>query len=148
MSEARKTPQSHFTGPVVIDPLTRIEGHLRIEVEVKDGRVSEARSVGTLYPVSYTHLPALRGFFVSAAQGPPRQNGPERLPRPVFYSANSSLMMLAFQTTLSPSGSRVRPGAFQQDVYKRQPEEAGTLPGMFDEERRSGRCPPRKAISD
>lgn len=25
------------------------EGHLRIEVEVKDGRVSEARSVGTLY---------------------------------------------------------------------------------------------------
>ena len=38
MSEARKTPQSHFTGPVVIDPLTRIEGHLRIEVEVKDGR--------------------------------------------------------------------------------------------------------------
>lgn len=44
MSEARKTPQSHFTGPVVIDPLTRIEGHLRIEVEVKDGRVSEARS--------------------------------------------------------------------------------------------------------
>ena len=49
MSEARKTPQSHFTGPVVIDPLTRIEGHLRIEVEVKDGRVSEARSVGTLY---------------------------------------------------------------------------------------------------
>ena len=49
MSEARKTPQSHFTGPVVIDPQTRIEGHLRIEVEVKDGRVSEARSVGTLY---------------------------------------------------------------------------------------------------
>ena len=49
MSEAIKTPQSHFTGPVVIDPLTRIEGHLRIEVEVKDGRVSEARSVGTLY---------------------------------------------------------------------------------------------------
>ena len=37
MSEARKTPQSHFTGPVVIDPLTRIEGHLRIEVKVKDG---------------------------------------------------------------------------------------------------------------
>ena len=29
-----------------------------------------------------------------------------------------------------------------------RPEEAGTLPGMFDEERRSGRCPPRKAISD
>ena len=65
-------------------------------------------------PRSNPDAPALRGFFVSAAQGPPRQNGPERLPRPVFYSANSSLMMLAFQTTLSPSGSRVRPGAFQQ----------------------------------
>lgn len=46
---SQKNTQSHFTGPVVIDPLTRIEGHLRIEVEVKDGRVSEARSVGTLY---------------------------------------------------------------------------------------------------
>lgn len=29
-----------------------------------------------------------------------------------------------------------------------RPEEAGALPGTFDEERRRGRCPPRKAISD
>ncbi len=49
MSEVRKTPQSNFTGPVVIDPLTRIEGHLRIEVEVQNGRVKDARSVGTLF---------------------------------------------------------------------------------------------------
>lgn len=49
MSEVRKTPQSSFTGPVVIDPLTRIEGHLRIEVEVQNGRVKDARSVGTLF---------------------------------------------------------------------------------------------------
>ena len=62
----------------------------------------------------YPRCPGPPGLFVSTAQGPPRQNGPERLPRPDFYSANSSLMMLAFQTTLSPSGSRVRPGAFQQ----------------------------------
>ena len=32
MSEMKQTPQSSFTGPIVIDPLTRIEGHLRIEV--------------------------------------------------------------------------------------------------------------------
>ena len=49
MSEVRKTHQSSFTGPVVIDPLTRIEGHLRIEVEVQNGRVKDARSVGTLF---------------------------------------------------------------------------------------------------
>ena len=34
MSEAKTTPQSSYTGPIVVEPLTRIEGHLRIEVEV------------------------------------------------------------------------------------------------------------------
>jgi hydrogenase large subunit len=33
---------------IVIDPITRIEGHLRIEVEVKDGKVVDAYSVGTM----------------------------------------------------------------------------------------------------
>lgn len=33
---------------VVIDPITRIEGHLRVEVEVKDGQVVEAYSSGTM----------------------------------------------------------------------------------------------------
>ena len=33
---------------VVIDPITRIEGHLRIEVEVKDGKVVDAYSSGTM----------------------------------------------------------------------------------------------------
>jgi hydrogenase large subunit len=33
---------------VVIDPITRIEGHLRIEVEIKDGRVVDAYSSGTM----------------------------------------------------------------------------------------------------
>ena len=33
---------------IVIDPITRIEGHLRIEVEVKDGRVTDAFSSGTM----------------------------------------------------------------------------------------------------
>lgn len=33
---------------VVIDPITRIEGHLRVEVEVKDGKVVEAYSSGTM----------------------------------------------------------------------------------------------------
>ncbi len=33
---------------IVIDPITRIEGHLRIEIEVKDGRVVDAYSSGTM----------------------------------------------------------------------------------------------------
>lgn len=33
---------------IVVDPVTRIEGHLRIEVEVKDGRVVDAYSSGTM----------------------------------------------------------------------------------------------------
>ncbi|MEK6781586.1 MAG: nickel-dependent hydrogenase large subunit [Bacteroidota bacterium] len=33
---------------IVIDPITRIEGHLRIEAEIKDGKVSEAYSSGTM----------------------------------------------------------------------------------------------------
>jgi hydrogenase large subunit len=33
---------------VVIDPITRIEGHLRIEVEVNDGKVVDAYSSGTM----------------------------------------------------------------------------------------------------
>lgn len=49
MSEVKQTPQSTFTGPIVVDPLTRIEGHLRIEVEVENGRVKDARSCGTLF---------------------------------------------------------------------------------------------------
>ena len=33
---------------VVIDPITRIEGHLRLEIEVKDGKVVDAYSSGTM----------------------------------------------------------------------------------------------------
>lgn len=44
-----QTPQSTYSGPVVVDPLTRIEGHLRIEVEVENGKVKDARSCGTLF---------------------------------------------------------------------------------------------------
>lgn len=34
---------------VVIDPITRIEGHLRIEVEIANGKVAQAWSSGTLF---------------------------------------------------------------------------------------------------
>ena len=34
---------------VVIDPITRIEGHLKIEVQVTDGKVTDAWSSGTLF---------------------------------------------------------------------------------------------------
>ncbi|MDR3358410.1 MAG: nickel-dependent hydrogenase large subunit [Desulfovibrio sp.] len=49
MSQAIKTAQSNYTGPVVVDPLTRIEGHLRVEVEVENGKIKEARTCGTLF---------------------------------------------------------------------------------------------------
>jgi [NiFe] hydrogenase large subunit len=49
MSQAKNTAQSNYTGPVVVDPLTRIEGHLRVEVEVENGIIKEARTIGTLF---------------------------------------------------------------------------------------------------
>jgi hydrogenase large subunit len=36
-------------GKIVIDPITRIEGHLKIEAMVEDGEVKDARSTGTLF---------------------------------------------------------------------------------------------------
>ncbi len=43
------TPQSDYTGCIIIDPLTRIEGHLRMEVHVENGLIVDARSCGTLF---------------------------------------------------------------------------------------------------
>ncbi|MCP3941629.1 MAG: nickel-dependent hydrogenase large subunit [Desulfobacteraceae bacterium] len=37
------------TTKITIDPVTRIEGHLKIEVEITDGRVTNAWSSGTLF---------------------------------------------------------------------------------------------------
>jgi Ni,Fe-hydrogenase I large subunit len=34
---------------IVIDPVTRIEGHLRIEAQVEGGRVTDAWSSGTMF---------------------------------------------------------------------------------------------------
>ncbi len=34
---------------IAIDPITRIEGHLRIEAQVDGGRVAEAWSSGTMF---------------------------------------------------------------------------------------------------
>ncbi len=33
---------------IVVDPITRIEGHLRIEAEIKDGKITDAWSSGTM----------------------------------------------------------------------------------------------------
>lgn len=49
MSQVKQTPQSNYSGSIVVDPLTRIEGHLRIEVEVEGGKIKDARSCGTLF---------------------------------------------------------------------------------------------------
>ncbi|GAH55556.1 unnamed protein product, partial [marine sediment metagenome] len=34
---------------VIIDPVTRIEGHLKVEVMLDAGKVKEARTSGTLF---------------------------------------------------------------------------------------------------
>ena len=34
---------------IVIDPITRIEGHLKIECEVDNGKVADAWSSGTMW---------------------------------------------------------------------------------------------------
>jgi hydrogenase large subunit len=34
---------------IVIDPITRIEGHLRIEAQVEDGQVADAWSSSTMF---------------------------------------------------------------------------------------------------
>ncbi|WP_419779586.1 nickel-dependent hydrogenase large subunit [Maridesulfovibrio sp.] len=39
----------NYTGPVIVDPLTRIEGHLKIEVEVENGKVSNVWSSSQLF---------------------------------------------------------------------------------------------------
>jgi len=36
-------------GHIVIDPITRIEGHLKVEAQVENGEVKEAKSSGTLF---------------------------------------------------------------------------------------------------
>ena len=41
--------KSNVTRRIVVDPLTRIEGHLRIEAQVTDGYVGEAWSTGTMF---------------------------------------------------------------------------------------------------
>lgn len=34
---------------IVVDPITRIEGHLRIEAQVEDGRVKDAWASSTMF---------------------------------------------------------------------------------------------------
>jgi [NiFe] hydrogenase large subunit len=43
------TPKSNYSGPLVVDPVTRIEGHLRVEAKVSNGKVSDVWSSGQLF---------------------------------------------------------------------------------------------------
>ncbi len=47
MAKATKTPAQRRT--IAIDPVTRIEGHMKIEAVVDGGRVKDARCAGTLF---------------------------------------------------------------------------------------------------
>ncbi len=49
MAEIKSAIDTSYNGPIVVDPITRLEGHLRIEVEVTGGRVTKAYSCGTLF---------------------------------------------------------------------------------------------------
>ena len=49
MAEITSKIDTSFNGPIVVDPITRLEGHLRVEVEVTGGKVSKAYSCGTLF---------------------------------------------------------------------------------------------------
>ena len=55
---------------IVVDPITRIEGHLRVEAEVDGGAVTEAWSSSTMFRGIET---ILRGF---AHRRPPDLLGP------------------------------------------------------------------------
>ncbi|HKK34477.1 MAG TPA: nickel-dependent hydrogenase large subunit, partial [Desulfomicrobiaceae bacterium] len=48
MSDA-KQPAAGKKIKVAIDPVSRIEGHLKVEVEVKDGKVVDARCTGGMF---------------------------------------------------------------------------------------------------
>ena len=47
---------------IYIDPITRIEGHLKVEVDVENGKVVDAKSMGTLF----------RGFEIILKDRDPR----------------------------------------------------------------------------
>jgi len=47
--ETADGPRVPIMPRIVIDPLTRIEGHLRIEAEVKDGSLNDAWVSGTMF---------------------------------------------------------------------------------------------------
>ena len=50
MSTITNTTANGSPTRIVVDPITRIEGHLHIEVEVANGMVNNAWSSGTLFP--------------------------------------------------------------------------------------------------
>lgn len=41
--------KTNMATKITIDPVTRIEGHLKVEVEVENGAVVDARCVGTMF---------------------------------------------------------------------------------------------------
>ena len=43
------TPKSTYSGPVIVDPVTRIEGHLRIDAVVENGKIVDVRSSSQLF---------------------------------------------------------------------------------------------------
>ncbi|MDR3640588.1 MAG: nickel-dependent hydrogenase large subunit [Humidesulfovibrio sp.] len=43
------TPKGNFSGPVIVDPVTRIEGHLRIDATVENGKIVDVRSSSQLF---------------------------------------------------------------------------------------------------
>jgi len=48
-SKPKAAPAVAYKGPVIVDPVTRIEGHLRIVTQVENGKVVDVQSSAQLF---------------------------------------------------------------------------------------------------
>ena len=48
---------------IVVDPITRIEGHLRVEADIENGKIVDAFSSGTMVRLLEEILQGLRSIF-------------------------------------------------------------------------------------
>ena len=49
VTKSAKASGGKHTGPIIIDPITRVEGHIKLRVEVENGKVTDAWSTISLY---------------------------------------------------------------------------------------------------
>ena len=99
--EVETGPTRIVSGQAVIDPVSRIEGHLRIDMEVKDGVVVDAWTSGTLFRGMETILEGLEP--TDAAYITQRICGV----CPVSHAHAASMAAEAASNTQIPNGARI-----------------------------------------